>query len=188
MILGERICLRAIEMEDLPLLVKWRNDPQVYDNFYEHEPLSLIMQQRWFEKLLQREDEKFWIAETLRDPEPIGTIALVHIDWRNRKAEMGRVLIFPDGGRGAGYGKEMCNLLLKYAFEHMNLNRIYLEVFADNYRAIEFYKQMAFSEEGRFRQHIFSRSHYRDVLVFSILQQEYINKAGGDTQPSDDRA
>ena len=95
MIIGKHIRLRAIDTDDLPLLVRWRNDPRVYRHFFEHEPLSLTMQQRWFQKFLDRENELFLIAEGIKSSEPLGTIALVDIDWRNRRAELGRILIFP---------------------------------------------------------------------------------------------
>lgn len=173
MISGKRIRLRAIEFNDLPLLVEWRNNPSIYVNFYEHEPLSLAMQQRWFEKFLQRTNEKFWIAETCQDSKPIGNIALINIDFRNRKAEIGRVLIASPDHSSGGYGLEMLNLLLEYSFEHLNLNRLYLDVFAENSTAIEFYQNAGFIKEGCYRQHIFARGTYRDVLVFSMLSNEY---------------
>lgn len=176
MICGKLICLRAIENKDLQLIVEWRNKPDIYINFYEHEPLSLAMQEKWFENFLQRTDEKFWIAETLVDRIPIGTIALVDIDWRNRKAEIGRVLIASPDYRSGGYGKELLNLVIKYAFEHLNMNRLYLEVYEHNKTAVNFYRKAGFTQEGCYRKHIFSQGDYRDVLVFSILKNEYISK------------
>lgn len=176
MIYGERIRLRAIEYNDLLLLVEWRNNPEIYTNFYEHEPLSIAMQQKWFDKFLQRTDEKFWIVETCQDSKPIGTIALVDIDWRNRKAEIGRVLIASTKHRSCGYGRELFNLLLEYAFEHLNLNRLYLDVFAENQSAVVFYRKMGLVEEGCYRQHVFAGGNYRDVLVYSIVRDEYLIK------------
>lgn len=173
MISGERIRLRAIEYDDLPLLVDWRNNPEIYTNFYEHEPLSIAMQQKWFEKFLQRSDEKFWIVETCQDSRPIGTIALVDIDWRNRRAEIGRVLIVPPEFRGGGFGMELFGLLLEYAFEHLNLNRLHLDVFAENQTAVAFYRKVGLVEEGCYRQHVFAKGTYKDVLVFSMLRDEY---------------
>jgi diamine N-acetyltransferase len=173
MIYGELIRLRAIEYNDLPLLIKWRNDPSIYVNFFEYEPLSLVMEEIWFDKFLERTDEKYWIAETRQDDLPIGTIALIDIDLRNRKAEIGRVLVASPDDKNKGYGFEMLDLLLKYSFEHLNLNRLYLEVFAENHIAIEFYQKAGFIKEGCKRQHIFTRARYRDVLLFSILSEEY---------------
>jgi UDP-4-amino-4,6-dideoxy-N-acetyl-beta-L-altrosamine N-acetyltransferase len=176
MLVGKRIRLRAIELEDLPLLQKWRNDPQVYQYFYEHEPLSLVMQRKWFESFLQRNDEKLWIIETISG-EAIGTIGLVHLDWRNRKAELGRILIYPEEHRHGGYGSEAESLLLTYAFDHLNLNRLCAEVFADNEKGIHVHRRFGFKQEGVFRQYVFKNGAFRDVVYLALLREEYLTES-----------
>jgi UDP-4-amino-4,6-dideoxy-N-acetyl-beta-L-altrosamine N-acetyltransferase len=175
MIVGKRVRLRGIELEDLPLMVTWRNDPGVYRYFFEHEPLSLVSQRRWFENLIQKTDERFWIIETVEPSLAIGYVALVHIDWRNRKAEFGRLLIFPENYRREGYGAEAESLVLRYAFDHMNLNRLQQEVFAENERMIHLQKKLGFKEEGVFRQYIFKNGDYRDVVYLALLREEYLS-------------
>jgi UDP-4-amino-4,6-dideoxy-N-acetyl-beta-L-altrosamine N-acetyltransferase len=177
MLIGKRIQLRAIEAEDLPLLVKWRNDPNVYKYFFEHEPLSLVMQRRWFESLLQKSDEKLWIIETIRERKAMGTIGLVHIDLRNRKAEIGRILIYDEEYRLGGYGSEAECLVLLYAFEHLGLHRLYCEVFADNERGIQIHKRFGFKEEGKFREYVFKDGKYRDVIYLALLKSEYLSES-----------
>ena len=63
--------------------------------------------------------------------------------------------------------------MLDYAFAHMNLNRIYLEVFEDSETAIALYKKLGFQQEGRFREHVFADDNYRDVFVFGLLRDQY---------------
>jgi diamine N-acetyltransferase len=178
MIVGEKLRLRAIEAADLPLMVSWRNDPQVYRHFFEYEPLSLEMQKRWFEGFLSRADEKLWIAEETETSEPIGTIGLGRIDWPSRKAELGRVLVFPSDRRGKGYGRAVCRLAIGYAFGHLNLHRLWLEVFANNEPAVGLYRSLGFQEEGRLRQHAYARDAYHDVLLFALLRDEYRTDPG----------
>ncbi len=177
MLVGKRIRLRSIETEDLPVLAKWRNDPKVYQYFFEHEPLSVVMEKRWFEAFLQRADEKFWIVEPIEGGEPIGTFALVHIDWRSGKAELGRILIYPEKYKQCGYGSEAESLVLRYAFDHMNLHRIYCEVFAGNENGISIHRRFGFKEEGRFRQHVFKNGKYRDVVYLALLREEYLTES-----------
>ena len=173
MIIGERLQLRAIEESDLPMLVKWRNDPDVSRHFFNHEPLSLTAQKRWYEAFQQKDDERYWIAEKRDDSAAVGTVALTGLDWRSRKAELGRVLVHPAEHRRQGYCREMCGLALGYAFDHLNLHRVSLEVFADNEPAIALYRELGFVEEGRFREHTFANGAYRDVLFFSLLSGEF---------------
>jgi len=173
MITGKHVRIRAIEENDLPTLTNWRNDPEVYKNFFEYQPLSLLMERRWFERFLDRGDEKFWIVETIEASKPVGTVGLVNVNWRSREAELARVLVAPEC-QGQGYGKEICGLALQYTFNHMNLNRIHLKVFADNTRAISIYKSLGFIEEGLLREHVFADGRYCNVLILGILHEEYL--------------
>jgi UDP-4-amino-4,6-dideoxy-N-acetyl-beta-L-altrosamine N-acetyltransferase len=172
MILGKRIRIRGVEHVDLPTLVSWRNDPRVYQYFYEHEPLSMVMQKAWFEKLLTRSDERLWIAELIQDACPVGTIGLSHIDWRSRKAELARVLVSP-AYRGNGLGSELVCLVLRYCFEHLNLNRLYLDTLADNRRAVDLYAHLGFTQEGILRQHVFKDGRYRDLAYMAMLREQF---------------
>lgn len=174
MIVGKRLQLRAIEMEDLSLLIEWRNDPEIYKNLYEQEPLSLVMERSWFESFLQRNDEKFWIIENILDREPIGTVGLVHIDWRNRKSEWSRFLIYPPKYKRGGYDSETESLILRYVFEHMNLNRLYVEVFSRNLNVINLHKKFGFKKEGLFKKHIFKDGQYIDIVIMALLKDDYL--------------
>jgi UDP-4-amino-4,6-dideoxy-N-acetyl-beta-L-altrosamine N-acetyltransferase len=173
-IVGKRVQLRALECEDMPLLVKWRNDPEIYQYFYEQEPLSLVMQQAWFEKLLHKPDERLWMIETRDTGQAIGTVGLVHIDWRSRKAEWGRFLIYPDEYRHGGYGSEVESLILRYFFDHMNMNRLQCEVFAENEHVIAMHQKFGFRQEGLFREYVFKGGQYRSVAYLALLRHEYL--------------
>lgn len=177
MIVGKRVQLRAIEYADLPLLVRWRNDPAIYRHFYEQEPLSLAMQQAWFEKLLQKPDERLWMIEARETGEAIGTVGLVHMDWRNRKAEWGRFLIYPDEYRHGGYGSEVESLILRYFFDHLNMNRLQCEVFAENEAVIALHKKFGFQQEGLLRQYVFKEGQYRSVAYLALLREEYLSES-----------
>ncbi len=72
-----------------------------------------------------------------------------------------------------GYGTEAVRLLVKHGFNTLNLNRIFLHVFENNPRAIRAYEKAGFVHEGRERQAEFTEGEYMDVLVMSILKDEF---------------
>lgn len=170
MIVEKRVRLRAIDEGDLPLLMQWRNDPQTAPHFFHSGPLSPARQRRWFEAFLSRDDEEYWIGERCEGGVPLGTIGLARIDRRHRRAELGRVLVAPEHRR-RGYAREMCRLAVEYAFEELDLRRVWLEVFADNEPAVRLYRELGFVEEGRLRQHVVQDGRARDVLVFGLLRR-----------------
>jgi RimJ/RimL family protein N-acetyltransferase len=67
-------------------------------------------------------------------------------------------------------------LLLEYGFNTVNLNRIELETYVFNVRALKSYNKLGFTEEGRKRQHIWINGKYHDVIIMSILAEEWNSK------------
>jgi RimJ/RimL family protein N-acetyltransferase len=55
----------------------------------------------------------------------------------------------------------------------MNLNRVYLRVFADNERGVHLYEKVGFQHEGCWRQAEFRHGRYHDLLWMSILRHEW---------------
>jgi len=60
-----------------------------------------------------------------------------------------------------------------YAFDHLNMNRVMLQCLAEDPRAVGAYLKVGFVEEGRQRQLAWVRGRYEDVLVMSVLREEW---------------
>jgi len=177
MIYAQRLRLRAAERSDLPLFVRWLNDPEVRQNISLYLPLSLSDEEQWFEGMLQGPPAEHVLVIEVRQPEveswlPIGNCSLMNIDWRNRKAEFG-IFIGEKAMWNQGYGTETARLILKHGFDTLNLNRIYLQVFSTNPRAIRAYEKAGFVHEGALRQAQYIDGQYVDVLWMSVLRTEW---------------
>ncbi len=176
MIYGERIRLRAMTREDLPLFVDWLNDPEVIQGLMHYQPISIEDEERWFEGMLQTPlDEHplmIEIPSETRGWEPIGNCSLMKIDWRIRQAEFG-IVIGAKQHWNKGYGTEALRLLLRHGFGTLNLNRVYLRVYENNPRAIRAYEKAGLQVEGRLRQGHYYQGQYVDVILMSILRSEW---------------
>ncbi len=168
MICGERINLRAVERADLEQLVRWRNDPDVFRGFFTTFPLSAGGQEAWYEDLLRRPDKKLFVIET-KEGQAVGTIGFDHIDWKNQRAEFGNMLV-ARAHRGQGYAGDATRTALRFGFEEMNLNRIYLEVYAWNEEAVRLYKKCGFEIEGVLRETYFSEGRFNDTVLMAVLR------------------
>jgi RimJ/RimL family protein N-acetyltransferase len=62
---------------------------------------------------------------------------------------------------------------LDFAFNHMNLHRVYLQVYDFNVRGIRSYEKCGFKKEGALRDARFSRGKYHDTIIMGILKEEY---------------
>lgn len=179
MIYGTRIRLRAIERSDLPLFVGWLNNPEVRQGLAHYRPFSQVEEERWFENMLERPGDEHPMVIEISEGDlwrPIGNCSYMDIDWRNRLAEVG-IFIGEVGLWNQGYGSEAMVLLLKHGFDTLNLNRIFLRVFESNPRAIRCYEKAGFVLEGRLRQAEFQAGQFVDVLLMSILRQEWRREA-----------
>jgi RimJ/RimL family protein N-acetyltransferase len=185
MILGQRVRLRPIEKEDLPRYVKWFSDPELRGNLAQHLPIGQAQEEKWFEQTLSIHDRNTqpWAI----DVQPadmavglwvhIGGCGLHQIEWRHRWAELG-ISIGARDYLGCGYGTDAVQTLAAWAFDSLNLNRVYLRVFADNGRAIRCYEKVGFQHEGRLRQDNFNNGAYRDTLLMGLLRSDWARSAG----------
>jgi len=173
MIKGTYINLRPLKKSDLGEIMKWINDLEVtkYLSSFIY-PVSRLEEEKYLEKMMLKNDiQKNWVIET-KDGQYIGQITLEHINWKNRNAELG-IVIGDKKKWGKGYGTEAIQMILGYGFHQMNLYNIYLWVFEYNHRGIRCYEKCGFKKDGALRQSHFYQGKYHNVLLMSILKNEF---------------
>lgn len=152
--------------------MEWRNKPEIRKCFFTTVLLTRSGQEAWYDNSLKRSDKKLFVIET-KDAIPIGTIGLDHIDLKNRKAELGNMLIGDLSYWGQGLGSDASLTLLKFAFDKLKLNRVYLQVYTWNKNAIRAYEKCNFKVEGILRQNIHSQGKFQDVVLMSVLLEDF---------------
>lgn len=175
MIYAKRLRLRAAEREDIPRFVHWLNDSEVRRFLSVYLPISKAEEEGWFERMLQSPaSEHVMVIEIGQGDEwkPIGNTSLMHVNAIDRNAEVG-IFIGEKDEWNKGYGTEVMKLMLRHGFHTLNLQRIYLRVFEYNLRGIRAYERAGFVHEGRLRKDIFREGRYYDVLVMSVLREEW---------------
>jgi RimJ/RimL family protein N-acetyltransferase len=170
MLEGKLVRLRAPERGDLPVFVRWINDPEVTEFLQFEPPMSIEDEEIWFQHMVQSKDRTFAI-ET-KDGRLIGNIGLMGLDLRNRKTEVG-IMIGEKDMWSQGYGTDAMLILLRYLFEEMNINRVGLYADVSNHRALRSYEKCGFSREGVVRQYRFKDGRYLDSVLMSMLQQDW---------------
>ncbi len=104
--------------------------------------------------------------------EIVGEVVLNEIDFDNRVGNI-RISLFIDKDLNRGYGTEAMRLVMDYGFGMLNLNRIELEVYSFNSRAIHVYTKLGFKKEGIRRQCLYFNHAYHDAHIMGILADEY---------------
>lgn len=119
----------------------------------------------------------FFSIRALAEDTLIGELGLDVVDWSGRDAFVGLGIGEPDYW-SKGYGTDVMNVLLRYAFTELNLKRVSLGVFEYNPRAIRSYEKAGFRREGRLRQMLNREGRRWDNLYMGILREEWLELNG----------
>ena len=76
--------------------------------------------------------------------------------------------------RGHGYGTDAMRVTLRYGFMELNLQRIQLNVYSYNERAIKSYLKAGFVVEGRQRGMLRRDGERWDFVYMSVLRDEWL--------------
>lgn len=71
------------------------------------------------------------------------------------------------------------NLLARYAFRELNLNRINLSAFEFNPRAVRSYEKCGFVHEGRERQWLNRGGRCWDMIYMGLLREDWLARQTG---------
>lgn len=166
---SENLIMRNIEEKDLDLLMKWRNMPEVSNFLCNDFIYTFDIQRKWFNKIKDDEKNIYLIAESSRR---FGEARINNLDAKNKKCEIGAHIGEQDF-KGKGLGKEIFKALTDYCFNELGMNKVYLRVFKFNEIAINLYKKLGFKEEGILRKDIFKKGKYEDIIIMSVLKDEW---------------
>jgi Acetyltransferases, including N-acetylases of ribosomal proteins len=174
-IIGNNILLRPITREDTDLIVKWRRNPLVRQNFIYRGDITRESHLRWLkEKVDTREVVQFIIEEIVNNNHnPVGSVYFKDIDYNNSSAEYG-IFIGEDSARGKGYGTEVAKLFTNYGINTLGLHRIMLRLISTNEIAYKSYLCAGFKIEGTAREMVKIDGTFKDVIFMSLLAGEEI--------------
>lgn len=131
------------------------------------------METEWYKKILTSNfPTTVFGIELIERSKLIGLSVLKNIDLINRKSEFA-IFIGDEDERGKGYSFKATILTLRFAFNDMGMNRIYLFVLSNNTPAIKLYKKAGFSEEGHLIKSIFKAGEFYDEIVMGIIKENF---------------
>ena len=102
----------------------------------------------------------------------IGAIGL-HLDFANRKAEIGYWLGKPFWNKG--YVSEALQRILQFGFEELHLNKIFASHFPHNPTSGKVLQKNGFEFEGILKQEVLKNGQFLDLHRYAIFQEKYLN-------------
>jgi RimJ/RimL family protein N-acetyltransferase len=169
-----RIFLRAFEFSDLDKLNSLRNDDDAFsytggNKFF----ISKEYDRKWIEEKIFNNQNQIYLAICfVESKEVIGYTSITEIDFRNRKAHWSGINIDKNVS-GKGYATETGRSIQKFAFEELNLNRLYGYILESNPASLRMTEKLGFVKEGLIRDFVFKKNEYHNAYLVSILKKEY---------------
>lgn len=173
MLKGQYTGLRAIEEFDLLQLLEWRNNPDLRRYFREYRELNFSQQQKWFtEKVNNDPNIRMFSIVELEKSKLIGACGLCYIDWVNRTADFSIYIGVDQIYIDKKWAPDAAKILIKYAYHELALNRLWAEIYAFDLKKKDFFENLKFKLDGRFRETHWSDGVWHDSLYFSLLRSD----------------
>lgn len=163
------ISIRKFEFNDIELKIKWINDPQ--NNRYLHYDLPLEYEKTvaWYEKNKDRTDRYDAVIQV--DGVAVGLIGLLFIDNKNKKAEY-YISMGEQRFKGKGVAKQASKLLIDYAFNTLNLYKLYLYTETENVPAQKLFEALGFQREGVLKNDLLTANGYVDRYIYGLVSMK----------------
>ncbi|MHA1948902.1 MAG: GNAT family N-acetyltransferase [Candidatus Thorarchaeota archaeon] len=176
MYFGEKVKLRALEMEDLDIIMKHFNNLELRQYLNSQTPISRHAEKQWLERATTQDpwrDGGMTLAiEDRESGEFLGTVSLFDISKQHKRAEFGIAIHKPDN-LGKGYGTDTTRVMLWVAFHILGLNSVQLITISYNERAQKAYEKAGFKRNGVYRQGAYVQGAFHDYIIMDILKDEF---------------
>jgi RimJ/RimL family protein N-acetyltransferase len=181
---GSSVVLAPIDYEnDAEVESQWTHDASFLRmvKLEPAQPLSPAQVKKGYEKVEKSmEEDKNLFYFTIRErPEErlVGFARIYWVSWTHAAAFL-QLGIGDMNDRRRGYGSQALELLLRYAFEELNLYRLTALVPEYNQAAQRFFEKAGFVIEVRRRQALNREGRRWDLLHMGLLRDEWLPVSG----------
>ena len=169
---------RTIEEKDLDTIRQLRNFPDTWMYLTSPVFIGVRQQAEWFKS--PASDGYYTIFED-RHEFPIvyegDALGVIRTDLDDGQSVRIGLDIVP-WRRDEGWGTKAYRALFAYLFLHAGYHKAWLCVLDNNPRARHLYEKLGMREDGRLREHVWRGGEWRDYLIFSMLDEEYMRIYG----------
>lgn len=170
----EEITLRALEPQDVDVLMKWENNRDNWDISGTLAPFSRHTLERYIENahlsIFEAGQYRF-IIERKEDGRAIGTVDLFEFDAFHKRVGVG-ILIGDKSDRTKGFGKIALNLLLDYCLNYLDLHQVFCNIMVTNRVSIALFQEVGFVVSGTKKHWIRQGNRYEDEYFLQLIREE----------------
>lgn len=169
-LIGKKIALRPLTEKDLPICLKWVQDPEVTK--YTRFPFAknLKEEQKWFRDLSKNQNERLFAIVAKDSGKYIGNMGVHHIDTMHKRCFVG-ILIGDKNYWNKGFGTDAMKTLLQYCFKNLKMHRVALTVLPQNKGGLRCYEKCGFRKEGVLKDESFYKGKFWDCYIMAVIKK-----------------
>ena len=166
---GKLIVLRAKTMADARQDYEWRRDPELatFDAAHPYRGSFSEYLHIYGDELTFPSPYRRTVAVDDYEGKHIGNVMYYNVDYHRREAEIG-VTIGLREYWGRGFGTDLIVTFVRYMFESLNLDRVYLKTLDWNHRAQRCFEKAGFQRYGTSR-----RGDY-DFILMEVRHKDFL--------------
>ena len=171
----ERLLLRRITKDDVYDVFDYSSSENLtkYLLWYPHKTITytskyLSVVNKLYKKV------KFYDWGIEFEGRMIGTVGFTRLDLNNAIGEIGYVI--SEKYAGCGIATEAAKRIIEFGFNELSLNRIEARYIKENLGSKRVASKAGMREEAVIRSGIKLKGEYKDLVISSVLKDEYINK------------
>jgi diamine N-acetyltransferase len=171
---GRKVSLRALEPEDVEILYRWENDSAIWHLSTTLAPLSRFT----LEQYVINSGQDIYATRQLRlmvdlrkeggGRVTIGSVDLFEFDPLHQRAGIG--ILVMEEYRGKGYASEAIDLVIRYAFETLQLHQVFCNISPENTESIGLFESKGFTRAGIKKDWNRVRNSWQDEVLYQLIQ------------------
>ncbi|WP_222599480.1 GNAT family N-acetyltransferase [Aquibacillus kalidii] len=151
--------------------IKWLKDPEVYLSFGLTRRITLNSHREWVKSL---KNTLIWAIYDVDNFKHQGNIIL-KIDVPENSAYL-QIYIGNGKYRNKKIGYNSMKCVINFAFNFLDISKLWLHVFPDNVKAINLYMKLGFNIEATEKLSHYYNGEYKDQMRYSLLKMYWVKK------------
>jgi RimJ/RimL family protein N-acetyltransferase len=171
-LIGKKVYLRGLEESDLENIQRWLCDSGVTKLLFQGDiPPNLHLMKEEFHKKMSQNNEIVFAIVSKANNLHVGWAGIYEINWVSRNGEL-RFFIGEKKHWRKGLTTESVSLLIDYAFNKLNLHRVYGGANIENHGSVKIFRKLGFSQEGISKEGHYRNGRYYDLIRFGLLNKK----------------
>ena len=163
----ENLLVRSMTEDDLPMVLAWRNHPEVRRYMFTQHEISLAEHTQWFLRVAQDNTRRLLIVQ--EQGSPIGYVQFSNVE-PGGVADWG---FYARPASAKGTGSKLGASALDHAFGQLRLHKVCGQAIDTNQASIRFHERLGFKREAVLRDQKRMNDQYQTLICFGLLAHEW---------------